>query len=113
MDEISRLLAGVRRVRSDSVCSDGTQSTGSKLTLRHRLNQLMTCVDDLDLRNELHEKILKTLDVAFLACGKTAGRPRKSSFRWRVVLLWAGRCSLLEWIFDLFGFLSDTFPVVA
>lgn len=81
MDEISRLLGTIGRDRSNSLCSDDTQSTGSKLALRHRLNQLMTCVDDLDPKNELHDKVVKTLDNAFLVCGKRANKPKKDSFR--------------------------------
>lgn len=84
MDDISRLLGSIGRIRSDTVSSDATQSTGSRLALRHRLNQLMTCVDDLDPKNELHDKVVKTLDSAFLACGKRAYKPKKDSFRWRM-----------------------------
>ncbi|KAI3354491.1 hypothetical protein L3Q82_019003, partial [Scortum barcoo] len=85
MDEIRRLLGSTGRVRSESQSSDATQSTGSKLALRHRLNQLMTCVDDLDPRNELHGKMVKTLDNAFLICGKNANKPKKNSFRLHMV----------------------------
>ncbi|XP_051255536.1 inositol polyphosphate 5-phosphatase Ka isoform X2 [Dicentrarchus labrax] len=85
MDEISRLLGTIGRDRSDSLCSGDTQSTGSKLALRHRLNQLMTCVDDLDPKNELHDKVVKTLDNAFLICGKRANKPKKDSFRLHMV----------------------------
>lgn len=81
MDEISQLLGTMGRVRSDSLSSDATQSTGSKLVLRHRLNQLMTCMDDLDPRNELYEKMVKTLDNVFLICSKQANKPKKDSFR--------------------------------
>ena len=80
MDEISRIFGTIGRERSDSY---STQSTGSKLLLRHRLNQLITCVDDLDPKTELHEKMIKTLDNAFLVCGKKANKPKKDSFRWR------------------------------
>lgn len=83
MDEINRLFGSVGRIRADSDASDATHSTGSRLVLRHRLNQLMTCVDDLDPRNVLHEKVVKTLDNAFLACGRRANKPKKDSFRWR------------------------------
>lgn len=82
MEEISRLLGTVKRVRSDSLSSDATQSTASKLALRHRLNQLMTCVDDLDPKTELHQKVVKTLDSAFLSCAKRANKPKKDNFRW-------------------------------
>lgn len=83
MDEIRRVLGTTGRVRSDSLSSDATQSTASKLVLRHRLNQLMTCVDDLDSKTKLHDKVVKTLDNAFLVCGKRANKPKKNSFRWR------------------------------
>ncbi|XP_017289650.1 inositol polyphosphate 5-phosphatase Ka isoform X2 [Kryptolebias marmoratus] len=85
MDEISQLFSTVGRVRSDSLSTDATQSTGSKLALRHRLSQLMTCVDDLDPTNKLHEKMVKTLDNAFLVCAKKANKPRKESFRLHIV----------------------------
>ncbi|XP_050921644.1 inositol polyphosphate 5-phosphatase Ka isoform X3 [Lates calcarifer] len=85
MDEISQLLSTVERVRSDSVSSDATQSTGSKLVLHHRVNQLITCIDDLDPNDELHEKVVKTLDNAFLVCGKRSNEPKKDSFRLHMV----------------------------
>lgn len=81
MDEISQLLSTVGRVRSDTLSSDATQSTGSKLALRHRLSQLMTCMDDLEPTNKLHEEMVKTLDSAFLICAKKANKPKKDSFR--------------------------------
>ena len=83
MDEITRLFGGMGRVRSDSLSSNATASTGSKHVLRHRLNQLMTCMDDLDPKNELHDKMVKTLDNAFLLCDKRANKPKKDRFRWR------------------------------
>lgn len=83
MDEITRLLGSIERKRTESV---STQSTGSKLALLHRLHQLMTCVEDLNPKNELHEKVVKTLDYAFLVCGKRANKPKKDSFRWRLML---------------------------
>ncbi|XP_034722623.1 inositol polyphosphate 5-phosphatase Ka isoform X2 [Etheostoma cragini] len=85
MDEITRLFGTMGRVRSDSLSSNATQSTGSKLVLRHRLNQLMTCMDDVDPKNELHEEMLKTLDKAILFCGKSANKPKKNSFRLHMV----------------------------
>lgn len=83
MDEITRLLGSIERKRTESV---STQSTGSKLALLHRLHQLMTCVEDLNPKNELHERVVKTLDYAFLVCGKRANKPKKDSFRWRLML---------------------------
>ncbi|XP_029302192.1 inositol polyphosphate 5-phosphatase K-like isoform X2 [Cottoperca gobio] len=84
MDEVRRLFGPVGRVRSDSLSSDATQSTGSKLVLRHRVNQLMTCVEDLDPKNELYEKMFKTLYNAFLVCGKRDDK-KKKSFRLHMV----------------------------
>nr|XP_043888132.1 inositol polyphosphate 5-phosphatase Ka isoform X1 [Solea senegalensis] len=85
MDEISQLLGGTGRVHSDSFSSDATQSTGSKSALCHRLNQLLTFVDDLNPEEELHEKVMKTLHNAFLACGKTANKPKEHRFRLHMV----------------------------
>nr|XP_012771275.2 inositol polyphosphate 5-phosphatase K isoform X1 [Maylandia zebra] len=82
MDEITRLLGSIERKRTESI---STQSTGSKLALLHRLHQLMTCVEDLNPKNELHEKVVKTLDYAFLVCGKRANKPKKDSFRLHMV----------------------------
>ncbi|XP_036005725.1 inositol polyphosphate 5-phosphatase Ka isoform X1 [Fundulus heteroclitus] len=85
MDEISRLLGAAGRARSDTLSSDATQSTASRLALRHRLSQLMTCVDDLDPRTELHDKMVKTLDSAFRSCARRANRPKKDHFRLHMV----------------------------
>lgn len=83
MDEIQRLFGTMGRVRSDSMASTATLSTGSRLLLRQRLTQLMTCVDDLDPSDKLHDQVARTLDNAFLICGKKAGRTKKDNFRWR------------------------------
>lgn len=83
MDEISGMLGTIGRDHSDSLSSDATQSTGNKLVLRHRLNQLVTCVDDFDPENELHEKVVKILDNAFIICSMRANKPKKERFRWR------------------------------
>lgn len=81
MDEISRILGTIGRDHTDSFSNDATQSTGSKLVLRHRFNQLLTRVDDLDPENKLHEKMVKTLDNAFVICGTKANKPKKDRFR--------------------------------
>lgn len=81
MDEISRSIDTIGRDRTHSLSSDATQSTGSKLVLRHRFNQLLTCVDDLDPENKLHEEIVKTLDKAFVICGRRVNKPKKDRFR--------------------------------
>ncbi|XP_056904914.1 inositol polyphosphate 5-phosphatase Ka isoform X3 [Takifugu flavidus] len=85
MGDIGHILAVTRREHSDSISSDATQSTASKLALRHRLNQLMTCLDDLDPENELHDKVVKTLDNAFVVCGTRASKPKKDKFRLHIV----------------------------
>uniref|UniRef100_UPI003AB0A495 inositol polyphosphate 5-phosphatase Ka isoform X1 n=1 Tax=Centroberyx gerrardi TaxID=166262 RepID=UPI003AB0A495 len=85
MDEIRRLFGAVGRLRTDSLASDATRSTGNKQALCQRLNQLMTCVDDLDPKDKLHDKVAKTLDHAFIICGKKANKPKKDSFRLHMV----------------------------
>lgn len=82
MGDIGHILAVTRREHSESFSSDATQSTASRLALRHRLNQLMTCLDDLDPEHELHDKVVKTLDNAFVVCGARASKPKKDKFRW-------------------------------
>uniref|UniRef100_A0AAV2J0P3 Inositol polyphosphate-related phosphatase domain-containing protein n=1 Tax=Knipowitschia caucasica TaxID=637954 RepID=A0AAV2J0P3_KNICA len=64
MDEINRIFGAKARVRSESMASDATQSTGSRMVLRHRLQQLLTCVEDLNPKDEL--KVAQTLDNVFL-----------------------------------------------
>lgn len=83
MGDISQILAVTRREHSASFSSDATQSTASRLVLRHRLHQLMTCLDDLDPTNDLHDKVVKTLDNAFVVFGRRASKPKKDKFRWR------------------------------
>lgn len=90
MDDIRSVLNSTGRDHSDSLSTDATQSTGSKAVLRHRLYQLLTCVDDMDAEMELHNKLSKTLDNAFSACGVRANKLRKKRFRWRT------NC----WLFD-------------
>lgn len=41
----------------------------------------MTCVDDLDPTNRLHEKMVQTLDDAVLVCAKKANKPKRDGFR--------------------------------
>jgi len=83
MEEINRLFGETDpHVRSRSLASNTSQSTASKLLLRQRLHQLMTCIDDLGPRDELHLKVSRALDGAFLLCGRRAGMPRKDRFRW-------------------------------
>ncbi|KAK0135802.1 Inositol polyphosphate 5-phosphatase K [Merluccius polli] len=86
MEEINRAFGMTEvRVRSRSLASDASRSTASKLLLRQRLHQLMTCVDDLGPRDELHHKVSQALDGAFLLCGRRADMPRKDRFRLHMV----------------------------
>lgn len=101
MGDVGPILAVARRERWGSFSSDATQSTASRLALRHRLNQLMTCLDDLDPAHGLHDQVMKTLDKAFVVCGARASRAKKDKFRWREF-----------WRFCT-GFLSLLFPGAA
>lgn len=83
MDEIESVLNTTGRDHSNSLSSDATQSTGSRAVLWHRLNQLLTCVDDLDAETELHEKMSQTLDNVFSFCAMRTNKLRKKRFRWR------------------------------
>uniref|UniRef100_A0A3Q0S2Y0 Inositol polyphosphate-5-phosphatase K n=1 Tax=Amphilophus citrinellus TaxID=61819 RepID=A0A3Q0S2Y0_AMPCI len=55
------------RVRSDSASSSASQ--GSKLVLRQRLSQLLTCIEDMSSDDEASEEVSRTLDEAFQLCG--------------------------------------------
>lgn len=55
------------RVRSDSVSSTG--SCG-RFVLRQRVVQLMTCMEDVSSDDDIHEELSRSLDQAFLICGK-------------------------------------------
>lgn len=102
MGDIGHVLAVTRREHSDSISSDATQSTASRLALRHRLNQLMTCLDDLNPEHELHDKVVKTLDNAFVVCGTRASKPKKDKFRWMGKF---GFCTGTLWLSLTFLFL--------
>lgn len=83
MDEIGSVLNTAGRDHSDSLSSDATQSTVSRAVLQHRLNQLLTCIDDMDAEMELHDKMSQTLDNAFFVYATRANKLRKKRFRWR------------------------------
>ncbi|KAK5868219.1 hypothetical protein PBY51_009253 [Eleginops maclovinus] len=51
MGVVSRLFG--TSGRSQRLSSDGPQTPSSKLVLCHRINQLVTCLDDLDPESEL------------------------------------------------------------
>ncbi|KAM8741635.1 inositol polyphosphate 5-phosphatase K isoform 2-T2 [Acanthopagrus schlegelii] len=58
------------RVRSDSMSSSASQSSRSKMLLRQRLSQLLTCIEDLSSDDEASEEVSRTLDEAFHLCGR-------------------------------------------
>ncbi|XP_071754337.2 inositol polyphosphate 5-phosphatase K [Centroberyx gerrardi] len=58
------------RVRSDSVGSSVSQGSRSKMLLRQRLTQLLTCVEDMSSDDEASEEVSRTLDEAFQLCGR-------------------------------------------
>lgn len=58
------------RVRSDSTSSSASQGSMSKMLLRQRLNQLMTCIEDMSSDDEASEEVCRSLDEAFQLCGR-------------------------------------------
>ncbi|KAL2096097.1 hypothetical protein ACEWY4_008245 [Coilia grayii] len=85
MEEISRYFQTKMRARSDSLGSTDTQSTGTRLLLRHRVAQLMTCVDDVQADRKLREAMTKKLEGALLLCGKKALKPKTNQFSLHMV----------------------------
>lgn len=57
------------RVRSDSMSSSASQGSRSKMLLRQRLNQLLTCIEDMSSDDEANEEVSRSLDEAFQLCG--------------------------------------------
>lgn len=55
------------RARSDSLSSTGSCS---RFVLRQRVAQLMTCMEDVSSDDDLHEELCRSIDQAFLICGK-------------------------------------------
>lgn len=58
------------RLRSDSSSSSTSQGSKSKMFLRQRLNQLLTCIEDMSSDEEASEEVSRTLDEAFQLCGR-------------------------------------------
>lgn len=50
--------------------SSGSTGSSGRLQLRHRVAQLMACVEDIGSDDEIHEEVSRTLDEAFLIWGK-------------------------------------------
>ncbi|XP_058483568.1 inositol polyphosphate 5-phosphatase K isoform X1 [Solea solea] len=59
------------RVRSDSMSSSASQGSRSKVLLRQRLTQLLTCIEDMSSDDEASEEVSRTLDEAFQLCGRS------------------------------------------
>ncbi|KAF1378558.1 hypothetical protein PFLUV_G00191800 [Perca fluviatilis] len=57
------------RLRSDSMSSSASQGSRSKMLLRQRLSQLLTCIEDMSSDDEASEEVSRTLDEAFQLCG--------------------------------------------
>ncbi|XP_044078765.1 inositol polyphosphate 5-phosphatase K isoform X2 [Siniperca chuatsi] len=64
------LLTDSPRVRSDSMSSSASQGSRSKMLLRQRLSQLLTCIEDMSSDDEASEEVSRTLDEAFQLCGR-------------------------------------------
>ncbi|XP_030010004.1 inositol polyphosphate 5-phosphatase K isoform X1 [Sphaeramia orbicularis] len=60
-------LGDTLRVRSDSMSSSGSKS---KMLLRQRVAQLLTCIEDMSSDDEASEEVSRTLDEAFQLCGR-------------------------------------------
>ncbi|XP_029030458.1 inositol polyphosphate 5-phosphatase K isoform X2 [Betta splendens] len=58
------------RVRSDSAGSSASQGSRTKVLLRQRLSQLLTCIEDMSSDDEANEEVSRTLDEAFQLCGR-------------------------------------------
>lgn len=62
-------LESLPNLRSRSASVSSTGSSG-RVQLRHRVAQLMACVEDISSDDEIHEEVSRTLDEAFLRWGK-------------------------------------------
>ncbi|XP_049896740.1 inositol polyphosphate 5-phosphatase K isoform X2 [Epinephelus moara] len=56
------------RVRSDSMSSSASQGSRTKVLLRQRLSQLMTCIEDMSSDDEASEEVSRSLEEAFHLC---------------------------------------------
>lgn len=64
------LIGDAGRVRSDSTSSSTSQGSRSKMLLRQRLSQLLTCIEDMSSDEEAGEEMSRSLDEAFQLCGR-------------------------------------------
>ncbi|XP_070774008.1 inositol polyphosphate 5-phosphatase K [Enoplosus armatus] len=63
-------LTNSPRMRSDSMSSSASQGSKTKMILRQRLSQLLTCIEDMSSDDEANEDVSRTLDEAFQLCGR-------------------------------------------
>ncbi|XP_077044705.1 inositol polyphosphate 5-phosphatase K isoform X1 [Agelaius phoeniceus] len=84
-------LAEAERSRSRSGSLSSTGSSG-RLQLRHRVAQLMACVEDISSDDEIHEEVSRTLDEAFLIWGKKM-KDKGQEFRLHLVTWNVGTAS--------------------
>ncbi|XP_034033332.1 inositol polyphosphate 5-phosphatase K [Thalassophryne amazonica] len=63
------LLPESLRARSNSTSSSTSQGSRSKMVLRQRLSQLLTCIEDMSSDDEASEEVSHKLDEAFQLCG--------------------------------------------
>lgn len=78
-------LESVPSLRSRSASISSTGSSG-RVQLRHRVAQLMACVEDISSDDEIHEEVSRTLDEAFLIWGKKL-KDKWQEFRFRSLQL--------------------------
>ncbi|XP_021406696.1 inositol polyphosphate 5-phosphatase K isoform X2 [Lonchura striata] len=78
-------------LRSRSASLSSTGSSG-RLQLRHRVAQLMACVEDISSDDEIHEEVSRTLDEAFLIWGKKL-KDKRQEFRLHLVTWNVGTAS--------------------
>lgn len=62
-------LENAAQFRSRSASVSSTGSSG-RFQLRQRVAQLMACVEDVSSDDEIHDEVSRTIDEAFLICGK-------------------------------------------
>ncbi|KAG8590227.1 hypothetical protein GDO81_006685 [Engystomops pustulosus] len=77
------------RVRSDSQGSTGSYG---KFVLRQRVAQLMTCMEDVSSDDDLQEELSRSIDQAFLICGKKMP-PKMQDFRMHIITWNVGTAS--------------------
>lgn len=84
-------LESLGSLRSRSASIGSTGSSG-RAQLRHRVAQLMACVEDISSDDEIQEEVSRTLDEAFLIWGKKL-KDKWQEFRFcsiRLVVFGAG-----------------------